>query len=130
MAGVNYEVFGIPLRDAEVTSGGRSSRVAISLLFRDDNNGCIQVHVDVDRLVSLQSILETGSRFSTNTFESLTRSILEHTIRPHSRASIPADTYQERLDRFQLAGWWLEESVNSLDVPSVIDDFHISHANC
>lgn len=50
--------------------------VKADLLFWDDDDGCVQVHVDVDGLVSFQCILETGSCLPADTFESLSRSIL------------------------------------------------------
>lgn len=53
------------------------------VLFGNDDDGCIHVHMEVDRLVGLQGIFQTRSGLFAKSFEGLTSNVL-----PSRRTSV------------------------------------------
>ena len=70
-----------------------TERRQVYLLLRNDDDRCVQVHLYVDRLVSLQGILQPGSCFLANAFEGFTGGVLGGILITYP--SLNHQTYQE-----------------------------------
>lgn len=65
------------------------------LLFWYNDDGCIEVHLNIYGLVCLEGILQAGSGLLPETLECLTRNILPITFLSRSRLLHKRGTYQK-----------------------------------
>lgn len=77
MAGIYHKVLAVVRRDTVELVSIIHIIKQCDKLFRDDDDGSIQIHLNVNGLVRLQSILEACPGLLAQALESLTRYILQ-----------------------------------------------------